>query len=131
MDIKSRFLIKLFSGAFISMGISVLISMFSWGPEYVNSHGIDTLIQLGGSAVYGAIAMGGSIVYDIESLGILKSTAGHYVATFVAFLIANHTLKWFGSGLMLVIILIIMTFIYVVIWLVQYLLWRKEIREIN
>jgi hypothetical protein len=48
-----------------------------------------------------------------------------------SFLIANRVLGWFGTGTVLVITFICMTVAYIIIWLVQYSLFKKQIREVN
>ena len=86
--------------------------------------------QLIGSGLYGAVAMGGSIVYQFERWGLLKATLVHYTLTLAAFLITNAALNWFPASV-LAIVLIPFTVVYFIIWLVQYLRWKKTIQEMN
>lgn len=86
--------------------------------------------QLIGSGLYGAVAMGGSIVYHFERWGLLRVTLVHYTLTLAAFLITNAVLNWFPASV-LAIVLILFTVVYFIIWLVQYLRWKKTIQEMN
>ena len=74
--------------------------------------------------------MGGSIVYQFERWGLLKATLVHYTLTLAAFLITNAALNWFPASV-LAIVLILFTVVYFIIWLVQYLRWKKTIQEMN
>ena len=131
MDLRKNFLIKLLSGCLIGVFIPVVIVLCIDGPQYVDSHGLEMLRQIFGSMIYGGIAMGSSIFYEIESWGIVRATLSHYILTMGSFLIANRVLGWFGTGTVLVITFICMTVAYIIIWLVQYSLFKKQIREVN
>ena len=113
------------------MLISAII-MFSFdGAEFVDSHGLEVLRQITGSFIYGAIAMGGSITYEIESWGIVKATATHYIVTMSSFLITNYLLGWFGTGKFLFFAFAGFTVAYIIIWISQALAYSKQVREVN
>ena len=131
MDIKKSFLIKLLSGCLIGVYIPVVIVLCAEGPQYIDSHGLEMLRQIVGSMIYGGIAMGSSVFYEIESWGIVRATSSHYLLTMSSFLVANYVLGWFGTGVVLIITFVCMTVAYIIIWLIQYITYKRQIREIN
>ncbi len=131
MDIKKSFLIKLLSGCLIGVYIPVVIVLCAEGPQYIDSHGLAMLRQIVGSMIYGGIAMGSSVFYEIESWGIVRATSSHYLLTMSSFLVANYVLGWFGTGVVLIITFVCMTVAYIIIWLIQYSTYKRQIREIN
>ncbi|MCR5234751.1 MAG: DUF3021 domain-containing protein [Lachnospiraceae bacterium] len=131
MDIKKSFMIKLLSGCLIGVYIPVVIVLCADGPQYIDSHGLEMLRQIVGSMIYGGIAMGSSVFYEIENWGIVRATSSHYLLTMSSFLVANYILGWFGTGGVLIITFICMTVAYIIIWLIQYSTYKRQIREIN
>ena len=129
-DLKRKLLIRSLIGA----GCGVIICfcfIFDDGLfEHLMNNKLELFVQILGSAVYGAIPMGGTIVYEIESWGLRRATFTHYCMTFTAFIIASLLLKWFSPSV-LIIVLIILTVIYFMIWAFEYFIWKKSIRELN
>ena len=84
------------------------------------------------SAVFGALCMGSSSVYGIEEWGILRSTVTHFVIVFVSFNIIALPLGWFSFGsLEYWIIHAVMIAVYFLIWLIQYLIYKHKVKELN
>lgn len=90
------------------------------------------------SGIYGAIVMGASIVYDIEpddvkKWSILKATVTHCVITFTSYYITGFVLRWFSFKDVKenLIMLIIFISVYTLIWLINYLSYKKEIKSFN
>lgn len=131
MELRRSFLIKLMLGAIIGMFIPIAIMFGTDGADYIDSHGLILLKQIIGSMIYGAIAMGGSVVYEIESWSIVRATSTHYILTMSSFLIANYLLEWFGNGIWLAVAFICMTMGYLIIWLVQSALFSRRVKEMN
>lgn len=86
--------------------------------------------------LYGAVNMGTSAVYDIESWSILRCTLTHFGITLVS------TVLFFGTMILLgwltappagVCLLAAAAYvvIYFLIWLAQYLSYRKKVRKMN
>ena len=74
--------------------------------------------------------MGSSVVYDIENWSLVKVTVTHYAIAVTAFLTASFVLEWF-SGMALLIAIIIFSGAYALVWLIEFFLWKKEIRKMN
>ncbi len=125
MQIRKRLLIKSLIGA---VG-GIIIGLLMMGEDRSD---IWLILHLVASALYGAVANGGTIVYEIEKLGVLRATLIHYFITMSLFVIISLALGWFAGGLIwLGIVVLIMTVIYVMIWLFNYLYWKKTVREVN
>ncbi len=131
MDLKHRFLIKFLMGGVIGMLICVTIMFLSMSAEEIDSQGLEVLRQLAGAFLYGSFAMGGSVAYEIESWGIVRATATHYIASMSALLIVNHVLGWFGYGPGLILAFAGLTLVYVLIWVIQAVSSARRVREVN
>lgn len=85
---------------------------------------------LGG--VYGAAAMGSSIVYDIEKWSIARATATHFLFAFALYFLMVVTMGWFRlNDPVFWIVIGAMLLAYVLIWLFQYLSCKRKIRKMN
>ena len=83
-------------------------------------------------SVYGAVAMGGSVVYGIENWSIARATATHFLLVFVLFVLLAVWMGWLRlKDPVFWIVLAAMAVAYVLIWLIQYLSYRKKVRKIN
>ena len=107
-------------------------------PGYLTEVGVsfgDVLTMLF-SGIYGALAMGSTVVYDIESWSILKATIVHFLVTMVGMIV------FFAVGIVIgeielpeknVLIIMSVCFVgaYIIIWLVQYLIYRYKVKKMN
>lgn len=84
------------------------------------------------SGVLGAIAMGGVILYDVESLGLLATAALHYAIIMAAYFPIAINLGWIDVTFTYIAVMtLIMAAAYAVIWLIMYARYRAEVRELN
>ncbi len=90
-------------------------------------------IQCFATGIYGAIAMGGSAVYSIEEWSIARCTVTHFFSTIVCLYILGFFMRWFTledfSSLLTMFVIFVIP--YIIIWMVNYLSCRKELRKIN
>ena len=110
-------------------------------PSFVKAVGNKTLaliIQTVVSGAYGAIVMGSTVVYDIETgdvrkWSLLKATVTHCVITFVFYYVTGFTLHWFSIKDVKenLIMLAVFAVVYTSIWLFNYLGYKREIRNFN
>ena len=129
-ELKTKMIIKALIGAIISMLICLFISTFANDPAELIVDRFEFIIQFIGAGIYGAIPMGGSIVYEFERWSLLKATLIHYFMTMGALTVTNVLLGWFAWNIYLV-VLLAMTVAYFIIWLVNYLSCKREIERIN
>jgi len=87
-------------------------------------------ILLGG--IYGAVAMGSAVIYDVEKWSIARATVTHFMLVFALYFLVAISMKWFRLDDPLFWIIVgCMAVGYVLIWLFQYLSYRRKIREMN
>ena len=130
MGLGNKFAIKSLLG--LVMGIIVGVGTWIMSKRGMNGADYTTLIlHLAISGLIGFVGMGGSVVYDIESWPLLKATVLHYIACMISFSLASIVLSWFSDYLSFFITFIIMTVVYVCIWIAESWHWKKTIREIN
>lgn len=87
-------------------------------------------ILLGG--IPGAIAMGSSVIYDVEKWSILRATVTHFLITMGAILIGCFVLKWFKPWSALFWIMLAAELAgYILIWLIMHQCYRAKVRKLN
>ncbi len=111
-------------------------SLYFCVPEFTEAVGDPVkafIIEALLSGLLGAVGMGGSAVYGLESWSILKATIVHFILTVIANFSVCYALKWL-SPLDIpgnIIMLIIFIAVYVIIWLSNYFAARFRVSEIN
>ena len=130
MDIGSKLVIKTLLGLVLGMIIGVVTWMIS-DPTLGNTTNTELIIHLVVSGLLGMICMGSSVVYDIDSWGLLKATVIHYLACMISFTASSMLLSWFPSRVSFAIMVAMMTLIYAGIWIGEMLHWRKTIEGLN
>ena len=145
MNIKQRFIYKSsigFSlGVLITILINVIISAIEGSGEVVNMysdiHGGKTItlvmLELLTGGVLGLVGNGGSVVYEIEDWSIIKATSIHFVVTMIVYTIVGLFNGWLvpKHSIINVVQYGSMIFAYFMIWLIQYLVCKKSIDDIN
>ncbi len=126
----NSFIFRALIGALMGIAICLILYGFGSYDEIIIDDKPFVIMQFVGSALNGIICMGSTIVYDIDNLGLSKVTLLHYVITLVSFLSFNFLLGWF-SEFNIILILAVFTVAYFIIWLVNYLIYKREIRRIN
>ncbi|SEL07034.1 Protein of unknown function [Butyrivibrio sp. ob235] len=120
-------------GFWIGLAIGVFISFLANG----NADGPmvftgEIFLKLLAGGIYGAIPMGGSVMYEIEEWSIFRATATHFVITFSGFIILAAVQGWLRlDNPVFWIISVAFQVCYFLIWLFNYLAYRKYIREMN
>lgn len=126
----NSFIIRALIGALMGIAICIMLYAFGVYDDIILDNKPYVLMQFIGSAINGIICMGSTIVYDIDKWGLSKVTLIHYVITLVSFFSFNFLLSWF-SEFNIFIILLVFTIAYFIIWLINYLLYKREIRRMN
>ena len=129
MDLKHKIMWKILLG--FTLGLLVGIFMYVvCTPDGSTVNKSFLVMHLLGSGILGIVGYGGSVVYDFEEWSLDKATFTHYFVTFITMLIISSVLGWFPDNTLFA-VLIIFTLVYGMIWLVQYMLWKKQIRKMN
>lgn len=87
-------------------------------------------ILMGG--IPGAIAMGAAVIYGIEEWSLLRATVTHFLIVMGALLLACFVLKWFEPWSAPFWIMLAAELVgYIIIWLIIYLCYKKQVRKLN
>ncbi len=97
----------------------------------VGSEGLGIALQILGSGLYGSACMVGTLFYDFERWSLALATALHYLIIAVGLALCYWLLCWgMGAGLLLT-VLAGQTAGFFLIWLIMWLRYRKEVKELN
>ena len=80
----------------------------------------------------GCIAMGSSVIYDIEEWSLVRASVTHFLITFISYYAIALPLGWFRFGSSLFwIITAAMLAGYAVIWIIMHCSYKRQIRRMN
>lgn len=136
----SKALIGLVTGPLAAHVITLLVNYFSLGqylvcmPELTDNLGLAGAVvaQTVLGAIFGMVAVGGMCFFEIEGWSLLRSSAAHCSLILVSFIIVGLQLRWLSFHLISILIMASIIFlVYTLIWLIMYVIWKKEIREMN
>ena len=111
----------------LSGGTLVNTRIAEWCGSDIGAIIIQTLF----SGFLGAIAMGGVVIHDIERWSLLRCAVVHYLLIEISYFVIATVLGWYGSLTELLITLGIQLVAFVIIWLIMYLRWKAQVRELN
>ena len=145
MDLKQRFIYKSavgFSlGVFLTIFINVIVNFLLSGSLQDNPYSeirnsmdfIKIMLELLTGGMLGCVGNGGSVVYEIENWSIFRATATHFIVTMTVYVIVGLYNGWLlpKHSMVNVVQIGMMVFVYVLIWLSQYLVYKKSINDIN
>jgi hypothetical protein len=143
--VKRRLLIRGLIGFLLGIAMMLLIpALFNRGPDGTVHYCSGELIaRVGGSpaaamaaslllyGLYGACCMGGTLLYDIDSMPLTLATAAHYAVIALGYALAARLLCWDLSPRQLLLIETLMTVGFFLIWLFMYLRYKDKVRELN
>ncbi len=138
-----RGLLGIFIGIAIGQLISLAFSLFAirdgnyypTPPDLVIDMGGTlnaALIQVAMSGLIGMIFAGGSVVWDMEDLSLLKQTIYYFAIGILAIFPAGYVLRWMErslTGLILFSLTYIM--IFFIIWIANYAVYLIKVRGLN
>ena len=136
----TRSLIGFAIGAVVVHIITLLVNYFGRGqylicmPELTERLGLAgaIIVQTVLAAIFGMIAFGGTCLFDIEKWSLLRASVAHCALILVAYIIVGLLLHWFSFNIIPMLIMVgIMIFVYALIWLIMYAVWKREIRQMN
>ncbi len=127
---KKDFLIRALLGTIIGLAICITLYAIGLFDEIVLDNKGFMILQFIGSALLGFVAMGGTIVYDVEKWGLTKVTVIHFSMTIIVFVADYLILKWFPLNI-LPIVLAVFIVAYFIIWLINFVIYNRSIKDIN
>lgn len=129
-------------GIFLSVTITMLISMILDTGEYVavvpeliditHNEVNAFILQYILSGLLGFAFAAGSAVFEVENWSITKQTMIHFFISSIAMLPIAYACRWMDDSFKgIVSYILIFVLIYVIAWFVQFIVWKKKIKEIN
>lgn len=148
MNLRNKFILNFTIGFSIGMlGCTIITAVMTTNyindgttyfcdPSFVKIFGNEIIaftIQSIISGLYGGICFGSTIIYEIETWSILKTTITHFLVVMFSFFITAFTLKWWSTNDYIINLTILGTIIsvYFVIWIIQYIIYKIEISKIQ
>ena len=89
------------------------------------------LLQTVVSGIYGAMCMGGTILYEIDAWPLMRSTVLHWLITALPYGPIALLLGWVAGPKALLVSEGIMLAIFLLIWLIMFLRYKARIRKLN
>ena len=99
--------------------------------ERVGSEAGALVLDLTLSGVFGAVCMAGTVFYEIEHWSLAKATFLHYLIIILCFPPLALFLGWVSKPAEILIMSGAQTLCFFLIWLIMYLRYRAEVKELN
>lgn len=140
---KKKLLIRCALGFLFGMAAMVIVPSLLSGEPIGRVIYTDELLARTGSpaaatalsllvmGLFGALCVGGTLFYEIESWPLACATAAHYLIMALGYLIPNWLLCWNMPLKLLLAIEGFMALGFAVIWLIMYLRYKREVLELN
>ncbi len=140
--IFNRSIVGFFTGIAIGQIISVIISLISGNGEfiicapefveYIGNEAIAGTVQTLLCAVMGMGFAASSVIWEMENINIAAQTGICLsIYSVIMFPIAYFTYWMEHSLLGIITYVCVFIFLFVVIWITQYIIYRKRLNEIN
>lgn len=147
MSIQDRFKYKTAIGFSLGVIIVIVIEMIcsvvntgdmsSYFNEFqsadVGRPFIKLMLELLTGGLLGAAGNGGAVVYEIEEWSILRCTLTHFFPTMCIYSVVALFNGWLTPyhSIYNVIQVLMMVVAYFIIWMTQYLIYKKEVAGLN
>lgn len=119
-DILRKLILFAALGCIMGLAIGIVLWLIGDPEALAARESVNTLIiYLVTSAVYGMVAMGSSVVYDIEEWSIARATVIHFAVTLIGFYALGMIEGWLKFGdAVFCIMSVSFVVVYFVIWLI-------------
>ena len=116
-------------GLAVGLLISWLFTLMAGGKEGL---GFPTWMNYLLGALQGALAMGSTVVYDIERWSVTRCTVTHFLIAFGGYTALGLIEGWFLPGVPgFWIMTAAMVAVYFIIWLAMYSSYKRTIKRMN
>ena len=99
--------------------------------EWTGSEAVAILLQSLLSGLMGAVAMAGVELHEIERWPMALSAAVHWLLIEAVYVPVALGLGWVENGTELLIMVSVQLVVYLIIWVIMYLRWRAQVKELN
>ena len=114
-------------GMLVGLGISAI-----YDRQDAFTHGGAGRLNLFMSGLLGAVNTGSTSIYTLERWGLLRCTLTHFCLSMAATCTVGLSMGWFSLGDPLTLWMLAgWVVVYFIIWLVNYLIFKRQIRQIN
>lgn len=104
-------------------------------PEVIERFGSEVMaatVQFLLSGMVGAICAASSVIWEVDSWSLFRTTITHFFIITIPFLPISALLGWCALDLQGILSYLgIFVFIYLCIWISQYFAYKKKIQKIN
>lgn len=141
-QIITRGLFGIPTGISIGYLITIIISL-GWGngaylpvvPELATQLGSEisaVILQTGLCALLGAVFAAASVIWEIDKWSIAKQTGIYFFIASITMMPVAYFARWIGNSIV-GFLLYFGSFlvVFIIIWFVQYCVWKNRIRKIN
>lgn len=125
-------------GFIISLIISTIIndgSFYPVSPELIKTMGSElnaVILQTILCAIMGAGFSAASVIWKIDSWSIAKQTGIYFLIISIIMLPIAYIANWMKHSLLgFVFYTSIFIFIFILVWIIQYLIWKQKIKKMN
>ncbi len=131
-------------GFLLGMVMCSAISLMMMGPapqlfipvsnelvEKCGSLGTALLVQLIASGIYGSICFVSMAFYEIESWSLARASASHCLTIVLCYIPIGLMLDWASKPVEFLIIVGIQIISYFIVWLIIYLIYNKQVNDLN
>ena len=135
-----RALIGVIIGILMGDGIAIITSLMSGGEFMPVSETLRNscsgtvpafIVQTIVSGLYGAVCFAGISLYEIERMPMALASALHCLGIVLLFIPIGFCLGWAQTVAEFLIMAAIQTASYFVVWLILYLSYRRQVKELN
>lgn len=138
-----KLLLRLFIGftvgTFINTTIAIIASIivndgnyYAANPNIASTEISAVIIQFILSGILGAAFSAGSLIFESDSLSLLSQTILHFLVASLAMLPIAYFCNWMNHSILgFIQYFSIFVSIYFIIWLTQYITWKKRLAIIN
>jgi len=125
-------------GYFITIIISLCVAdgkFYSCEPEFINQFGSEinaVVLQTIFYVFIGSIFSASSVIWEIEEWSIVKQTGIYFTITALTMLPIAYVTRWMEhsvSGFLLYFGIFFV--IFMVIWITNYMFWKRKVKTIN
>ena len=127
-------------GAAVGLLIAWLASLPSDGSRLMEFSPVTKKVGFAGaialqilvSGLLGCVSVSGMLLYEIEKWSLALATVVHFLAIMAFFTLASFSMGWFAGNVAYFFIAVACNAVgFAVIWVIMYLLWKKEVRKMN
>lgn len=103
-------------------------------PELIESMGSEinaVIFQTALSGILGSVFAASSIIWEIDNWSIAKQTGIYFAITAFTMMPIAYYAKWMERSGGFIAYFGVFVLIFAIVWIIQYLIWKKRIEKMN